>query len=129
MTEQPEPVIVFDNGTGYLKAGLSTDEIPSVTMPALIGRPMLRYAEKLEDKELKPIMIGDEVVAVRSLLELSYPMREGTIINREDMSLLWEYCIKEKLKIDGDLKDRKLLLTEAPSNPNDNKKKNGRNFI
>ena len=127
MTEQPEPepVIVFDNGTGYLKAGLSTDEIPSVTMPALIGRPMLRYAEKLEDKELKPIMIGDEVVAVRSLLELSYPMREGIIINREDMSLLWEYCIKEKLKIDGDLKDRKLLLTEAPSNPNDNKKKMG----
>jgi len=81
--------------------------------------------EKVEDKELKPIMIGDEVVDVRSLLELSYPMREGIIINREDMSLLWEYCIKEKLKIDGDLKDRKLLLTEAPSNPNDNKKKMG----
>ena len=124
-----EPVIVFDNGSGYLKAGLSNNEIPSVTMPALIGRPMLRYAEKLEEIELKPIMIGDEVVQVRSLLELTYPMKEGIIVNDEDMTLLWKYCIEQKLNLKGDLKDRKLLLTEAPSNPNDNKKKNGRNFI
>ena len=119
------PVIVFDNGSGYLKAGLSSAEIPSVTMPALIGRPMLRYAEKLEEIELKPIMIGDEVVPVRSLLELTYPMKEGIIVNEEDMGLLWDYCIKKKLGINGDLKDRKILLTEAPSNPNDNKKKMG----
>ena len=122
---QPVPVIVFDNGSGYLKAGLSNTEIPAVTMPALIGRPMLRYAEKLEDKELKPIMIGDEVVPVRSLLELTYPMKEGIIVNADDMSLLWEYCIKEKLKLKDDLKERKVLLTEAPSNPNDNKIKMG----
>ena len=120
-----EPVIVFDNGSGYLKAGLSNVEIPSVTMPALIGRPMLRYAEKLENIELKPIMIGDEVVNVRSLLELTYPMKEGIIENEEDMAILWEYCIREKLGIKGDLKDRKILLTEAPSNPNENKKKMG----
>ena len=118
-----DPVIVFDNGSGYLKAGLSDVEIPSVTMPALIGRPMLRYAEKLEEIELKPIMIGDEVTKVRSLLELTYPMKEGTIENKEDMGRLWDYCIRNKLGIKGDLKDRKILLTEAPSNPNDNKKR------
>ena len=120
-----EPVIVFDNGSGYLKAGLSNVEIPSVTMPALIGRPMLRYAEKLENIELKPIMIGDEVVQVRSLLELTYPMKEGIIENEEDMGILWEYCIRKKLGIKGDLSGRKILLTEAPSNPNENKKKMG----
>ena len=120
-----EPVIVFDNGSGYLKAGLSNKEIPSITMPALIGRPMLRYAEKLEEIELKPIMIGDEVVPVRSLLELTYPMKEGIIENKDDMALLWDYCVKEKLGLKGDLKDRKFLLTEAPSNPNENKMKMG----
>ena len=94
-----KPVIVFDNGSGYLKAGLSCDETPSITMPALIGRPMLRYAEKLEDIELKPIMIGDEVVPVRSLLELTYPMKEGIIVNGDDMATLWDYCIKKKIEI------------------------------
>ena len=123
--ERKEPVIVFDNGSGYLKAGLSDVEIPSITMPALIGRPMLRYAEKLEDIELKLIMIGDEVVPVRSLLELTYPMREGIIVNDDDMATLWDYCIRKKLGIEGELKDRKILLTEAPSNPNENKKKMG----
>ena len=125
MADEVTPVIVFDNGSGYLKAGLSHIEVPTVTMPALIGRPMLRYAEKLDQIELKPIMIGDEVVPVRSLLELTYPMKEGIIVNDEDMATLWEYCIRQKLNVKGDLKDRKILLTEAPSNPNDNKKKMG----
>ncbi len=120
------PVIVFDNGSGYLKAGLSNVDIPSVTIPALIGRPMLRYAEKIENVELKPLMIGDEVIPVRSLLELTYPMKEGIITNDEDMALLWDYVLDKKLNIKkGDLKDRKLLLTEAPSNPNANKMKMG----
>jgi actin-related protein 2 len=71
-------------------------------------------------------MIGDEVIPVRSLLELTYPMKEGIITNDEDMALLWDYVLDKKLKIKkGDLKDRKLLLTEAPSNPNANKMKMG----
>ena len=124
MTEPVEPVVVFDNGSGYLKAGLSNIETPLITMPALIGRPMLRFKEKLEDKELKEIMIGDEVIPVRPLLELTYPMKEGIIVNEDDMAILWDYCIRQKLNIkDKDLKDRKILLTEAPFNPTDNKKK------
>ena len=120
------PVIVFDNGSGYLKAGLSNKEIPEITIPALIGRPMLRYAEKIEDVELKPLMIGDEVTPVRSLLELTYPMKEGIITNEEDMATLWDYVLEKKLGLaKNDLKDRKLLLTEAPSNPNKNKMKMG----
>ena len=94
-----DPVIVFDNGSGYLKAGLSNVEIPSITVPALIGRPMLRYAEKIENVELKPLMIGDEVTPVRSLLELSYPMEEGIIKKDDDMALLWDYVLDKKLKI------------------------------
>ena len=121
-----DPVVVFDNGSGYLKAGLSNVEIPSVTVPALIGRPMLRYAEKIENVELKPLMIGDEVTPVRSLLELTYPMKEGIITNDEDMALLWDYVLDKKLGVkNSDLKNRKLLLTEAPSNPNANKMKMG----
>ena len=118
------PVIVFDNGSGYLKAGLSNKETPMFTLPALIGRPMLRYKQKIENVELKPLMIGDEVTPVRSLLELSYPMEEGIIKKDDDMALLWDYVLDKKLKIKkSDLKDRKLLMTEAPNNPTKNKEK------
>jgi len=121
-----DPVIVFDNGSGYLKAGLSNVEIPTITVPALIGRPMLRYAEKIENVELKPLMIGDEVTPVRSLLELTYPMKEGIIVNDGDMALLWDYVLEKKIGlVKNDLKNRKMLLTEAPNNPDKNKMKMG----
>ena len=115
------PVIVFDNGTGYMKAGLSNKETPMCT---LIGRPMLRFKQKIENIELKPIMIGDEVSPVRSLLELTYPMEEGIIKNAGDMEILWDYVLQKKLKINkSDFKNRKLLITEAPNNPTKNKEK------
>ena len=119
-----KPVIVFDNGSGYLKAGLSNKEVPMFTLPAIIGRPMLRYKQKIANFELKPEMIGDEVTPVRSLLELSYPMEEGIIKNDKDMATLWNYVLTQKLKIPkGELKDRKILMTEAPNNPTKNKEK------
>ncbi len=117
-----EPVIVFDNGSGYLKAGLSSQETPMFTLPALIGRPMLRFKQKIEGIELKPLMIGDEVTPARSMLELSYPMEEGIITNAEDMEILWDYVLNKKLEIPKEqFGDRKLLMTEAPNNPDSNK--------
>ena len=117
-----DPVIIFDNGSGYLKAGLSNSHKPDVVIPALVGRPMLRHSVQLNDVELKPIMIGDEIIPVRSLLELSYPITEGIIENEDDMYLLWNYCLTRKLNIKEDqLKNKTILLTEAPGNPLKNK--------
>lgn len=116
------PVVVIDNGTGYLKTGLSTSIKPDFTIPTLVGRPMLRYAQLIEDVELQPIMIGDEILPVRSMLDLTHPMKEGIIQNEEDLVLLWEYVFLKKLKIPTDeMKNRRVLLTEAPLNPNKNK--------
>ena len=128
-----EPVIILDNGSGYLKAGLSNIENPMdalaekqiLIMPSLIGCTLSRNTEKIGNIELKPIMIGDEVIPFRSLLNLNYPMKKGNIENKDDMSLLWDYCIRKKLGIEGDLKDRKILLTEIPKNSNENKKRMG----
>lgn len=122
MSDSNLPVIVLDNGSGYLKGGLSTSSEPDFTIPALVGRPMLRYAENIEEVELKELMIGDEVTPVRSLLELSHPIKEGIIQNTEDMAYLWDYAINTKLGINtDDYKDRRVLLTEAPNNPTANR--------
>jgi actin-related protein 2 len=79
------PCIILDNGTGYLKAGFPSENIPSHVIPALVGRPMLRYEEHIENFSIKPIMIGDEVIPVRSLLEIKHPMKEGIIQDKEEM--------------------------------------------
>lgn len=128
MQEELPPVIILDNGSGYLKTGLSCYDAPQITIPALIGRQLLRYGEKITFNpdeegnipEYKEIMIGDEVIPYKSLLDLSYPIEEGKIKNLDDLEKLWEYAINNKLKID-DTSDKKVLITEAPLNPIDNK--------
>jgi actin-related protein 2 len=115
-------IVVLDNGSGYLKAGFSNQSIPTFNIPALVGRPMLRYEEHIENFELKPIMIGDQVIPVRSMLEIKHPMKEGIIDDKEDMELLWRYCLNEKMGIDpSEFRNLKVMLTEAPHNPLFNK--------
>ena len=41
------PVVILDNGSGYLKAGFSNQKTPEVSIPALVGRQLLRYGEKI----------------------------------------------------------------------------------
>jgi len=68
----------------------------------------------MNNLEIKDIMVGDEAAAVRSFLQISYPMENGIIRNWEDMGHLWDKCF-EKLGVDTH--GRKVLLTEPPMNP------------
>ena len=36
-------------------------------------------------------MVGDEASALRSLLEVNYPMEKGVVRNWEDMCHVWDY--------------------------------------
>lgn len=67
-------------------------------------------------------MIGDEVLPVRSILDLKYPIREGIIKDEEELELLWNYALTKKIGLDNtDLRSRTCMLTEAPFNPVENK--------
>jgi actin-related protein 2 len=67
-------------------------------------------------------MIGDEVIPVRSILDLKYPIRDGIIKDKEELELLWQYAITKKIGLKEDsLKDHNCMVTEAPLNPMENK--------
>lgn len=53
-------------------------------------------------------MVGDEASALRSLLELSYPMENGVVRNWEDMCHVWDYTFGPK-KMNLDPKDTKVF--------------------
>jgi actin-related protein 2 len=130
--------IVLDNGTGFVKVqsssppfttvsrlkteltlppmqlGYAGSNFPEHTFPSIVGRPILRAEERMNNLEIKDIMVGDEAATVRSLLQISYPMENGIIRNWEDMGHLWDKCF-EQLGVDP--RGRKILLTEPPMNP------------
>jgi len=64
-----------------------------------------------------PSQVGDEAAdpRVRPSLDCTYPVDEGIVKNWDDMTHLWNYTFKEKLKIDPS--EHKILLTEPPMNP------------
>ncbi len=114
------PPIVLDGGTGFLKVGWANTNFPEHVFPSIVGRPILRAEERSGGGvDIKDIMAGDEASAVRTMLQISYPMENGIVKNWTDMQHLWDYTFFEKLQVDP--KGRKILLTEPPMNPTKNR--------
>jgi len=112
--------VVCDNGTGFVKCGFAGDNFPKAVFPAVVGRPLLSSEESVGGKVIKDIMIGDECTAVQSSLKMRYPIDNGKILYWDDMELLWEYTWK---KLDIDPTSSQIMLTEAPMNPLENRKR------
>ncbi|CAZ84024.1 unnamed protein product [Tuber melanosporum] len=118
MNEAP---IVLDGGTGFLKVGYAGQNFPEHQYPSIVGRPILRAEERAGDMIVKDIMVGDDAAAVRTMLQITYPMDNGIIKRWEDMQHVWDYTFSEKLQVDTT--GRKILLTEPPMNPLSNREK------
>lgn len=67
-------------------------------------------------------MVGEEASALRSLLEVSYPMENGVVRNWEDMQHVWDYTFGPT-KMNVNPRETKVLLTEPPMNPTSNREK------
>jgi actin-related protein 2 len=53
IASESDKAVVCDLGTGYMKMGFSGDSFPTRTFPSIIGRPMLRSEEIIDDVALK----------------------------------------------------------------------------
>ncbi|XP_033735141.1 actin-related protein 2 [Pecten maximus] len=122
MDAQGRKVVVCDNGTGFVKCGYAGANFPAHIFPSLVGRPIIRSAEKLDNIEIKDLMIGDEASQLRAMLEVNYPMENGMVRNWEDMEHLYNYTFGPE-KLDLDARNSKILLTEPPMNPTKNRER------
>lgn len=124
--------VVLDNGTGSMKIGYAGANFPSHVIPTILGRPVLRAgatktsgvtaagsassssSAAAPSRELKDLMLGDDVTGVRHLLDISSPVRNGVVREQDkpDMCLLWNYAFSNKLKINPS--EKYLSVSEAP---------------
>lgn len=66
---------VFDSAL-LARLTKSVQNFPEHQFPSIVGRPILRSEEKAGDIIVKDIMCGDEAAAARSMLQISYPVRQ-----------------------------------------------------
>jgi len=84
MDSSGKKIIVCDNGTGFVKVGYAGDNFPTHIFPSMVGRPIIRAASRIDDVEVKDLMVGDEASKLRSMLEVKYPMENGMVRSWEE---------------------------------------------
>ena len=114
-----QPHVIIDNGTGFTKAGFSGEEGPRAVFPAVVGRP--KTASAMVGGEKKDYYVGQQAEEKRGILHLNYPIQDGIVNNWDDMEKVWEHCFTNELRCSPE--EHKVMLTEAPLNPKENREK------
>lgn len=112
------PAVVIDNGSGMIKAGIGGEDAPRTTFPAIVGVTKFARVNPGDDKD---IFVGNEALAKKALLTISYPIENGIVKNWPDMEKVWHETFYSEVKVDPG--EQPCLLTEAPLNPKKNREK------
>ena len=88
------PHIIIDNGSDFIKAGLSGEESPRSVFPNVIKKSN-HHLQLFGDQ------IGNQakVDKIRNFEYLSYPINFGLINNHYDMLKIWNYTFTKELKV------------------------------
>ncbi|XP_040280341.1 actin, clone 302-like [Bufo bufo] len=113
------PAVIFDNGSGLYKAGLSCDVAPRSVISSVIGRAKPQFG--LVEAYRKNYYVGEEAQALRGILTLTYPIKHGIVTSWPDLEKIWKHIFDCELHIKSS--ERPVLLSEAPLNPTDNREK------
>lgn len=117
MMNQP---VVIDNGSGTIKAGFAGDEEPKCIISNYVGRP--KYIRVMAGGLENDTFIGRSAEQHRGLLSIKYPMEHGTVIDWNDMELIWRY-IYSKEQLQTFAEEHPVLITESPVNPRRNRER------
>ena len=78
--------LVFDNGSGFIKAGVAGDDAPKLIFPTVVGAT--------PDK--KDHFVGCKAQSKRELLSLTHPIERGRITHWDDIE---KVCKKRNLHV------------------------------
>ena len=101
---------VGDNGSGYMKAGFSGEESPRVMFPTIVGKTKVKGIFVGDEK--KESIIGSEADKKFGILDISYPIQGGKIVNWNEMERIWTNTFYSELKIAPE--EHNILLSESP---------------
>lgn len=83
--ETSNTAVVIELTSGWIRAGIANESAPKIQFPAIVGAPK-RVLPGMPTKSY----VGDEAESKRQILNISYPITSGTIINWANWKLLMQ---------------------------------------
>ncbi|XP_011933945.1 PREDICTED: actin-related protein T2 [Cercocebus atys] len=113
------PAVIFDNGSGLCKAGLSGEFGPRHIVSSIVGH--LKFQAPSAGANQKKYFVGEEALYKLEALQLHSPIERGLITGWDDMERLWKHLFEWELGVKPS--DQPLLATEPSLNPRENREK------
>lgn len=113
-----KPVIILDNGSGHMKAGLANTEAPGAVFPACVGRPK---HSKVGGDDSEDFFLGNAAIEKRGVLTITQPVEHGIVHDWNEMEMIWRHTFFNELRVNPE--EHAVLVTEAPFNPKKNRER------
>ncbi|XP_021541560.1 actin-related protein T1-like [Neomonachus schauinslandi] len=113
------PAVIFDNGSGLCKAGLSGEIGPRHVISSVVGHP--KFNMPLSEATKKKYLVGEKALYKYDALHLHYPIERGLVTGWDDMEKLWKYLFEWELGVKPC--QRPVLMIEPSLNPRETREK------
>ncbi|XP_037355609.1 actin-related protein T2 [Talpa occidentalis] len=113
------PAVIFDNGSGLCKAGLSGEIGPRHVISSVVGHPKFKMPPTGANQ--KKYLVGEDALHRPEALHLRYPIERGLITGWDDMETLWTHLFEWELGVKAS--DQPVLMTEPSLNPRETREK------
>jgi len=101
--------VIIELGSLQIKVGFATESTPRVILPTILGRP--RASSIREGIEFdREVYVGTDAYIKWPLLTISHPVKNGIIMNWDDLEIIIDSIYKQHLRIPSDKSP--VLITE-----------------
>ncbi|KAM5320936.1 actin-related protein T2 [Glossophaga mutica] len=112
------PAVIFDNGSGLCKAGLSGEIGPRHVVSTVVGQPKFPVASA---GAAQKHFVGEDALHKGEALHLRRPIERGLVTGWDDMEVLWGHLFEWELGVKAC--DQPVLVTEPALNPREAREK------
>ena len=116
--------IIVDLGSSIIKVGYNNEDSPKFELPSYVGETQEHISEGKIIKDENKTYISSSCEQFLGKLKLNYLIRNGSISNREDIKMIFDYIYKQlEIESPQEKNSHNILITEPILNSNQNRKK------
>jgi actin-related protein len=115
--------IIVDLGSSTIKVGFNNEESPKLELPSYVGETQENIIDGKISKDENKTYFSSSCEQLFGKLKLNYLIRNGSISNKEDIKMIFDYIYKQlEIASPTEINSHNILITEPILNSVKNRK-------